>query len=291
MHLVAAKIAVKYGGKSLKNLYTENNVREFWKYDDPIPSPSWMGRLILAKNLRWFINNYIQSDDEIWNADFLHGMAINGNLTMGMCASMSWIGNTVLTKLVQSAPFGGRLTSCKPHERGRYNWNNVPAFYMKYSEDSSSFMAGALAAGQLFTRRKKNYARYCSNLIPYFEKWNLPIEYTSPTKLFVDISPFWPALFSIKMPKEIGESWFNISGAMNADNYAPILWKLYADNRFPKDAIPYLKSRRAIYYKFKSEEGAMKRLEKLRIEIGLAELDFKVRDMVREWIKNKSDKE
>ena len=142
-------------------------------------------------------------------------------------------------------------------------------------------MAGVLVSGCKYELNGSAYAIYKKSIVPYFEKWKIPIEGYKWGKPY--ISPIWPALFSLKMPEEFKEYWYNIDNAFNANLYSAILWKTYVGNNFKRNGIPYLKCRRWIYYHHKCEEGAMKKLEMLRLKKGLVELDYLVRDMIRVW--------
>ena len=84
------------------------------------------------------------------------------------------------------------------------------------------------------------------------------------------------------MPNE-SKKWLNIKKAFNVNIYAPILWKTYINNKFTVDGIPYLKARRSIYYEFKCDDGAMHRLDMLRVDKACTELDNRVRQVVKEW--------
>ena len=84
------------------------------------------------------------------------------------------------------------------------------------------------------------------------------------------------------MPEEIAAMWIDIEKPCNSKTYCPILWRTYV-GKFVKDGIPYLASRRAIYYQHKCEEGAIKKLDRLRVSTGMVVLDYRVRDMVKIW--------
>ena len=75
----------------------------------------------------------------------------------------------------------------------------------------------------------------------------------------------------------------SLKNPYNADIYTPILWKTYVNNNFITKGIPFLKSRRYIYYHFGCDEGAMKYLNKLRVGMDLTELDNKIREVVKKW--------
>ena len=203
--------------------------------------------------------------------------------------SMKWIGNDSLVKMVSVAPFGGKLSQnfkkCNPYIR--HFWTHVAAFSMKHSEETTSFMAGVLSGGNIKERNGFTFAYYKGKTIDYLKKWGVPIYYESNRnkwKNYALISPFWPALFSIKMPIEVRDMWYNIKNAYKGKLYAAILWKVYASKEFAPNAIPYLQSRRTIISKFKTEDlSYVKKLFKLRVDENLTELHNGFKEMVQAW--------
>ena len=163
----------------------------------------------------------------------------------------------------------------------QYRWNCVPAFYMDYSEDSLSFMAGVLGGATLVKKNAKTYARYTGQAAKYIEEWKIPVAEKKPHRVL--ISPIWAAIFTPYMPESIRDMWLNIEKPYEARLYATLLWKSYCNDKFPKNGIPYLPSRRAIFYKYKSDEGAMRKLEMLRVTKNVVELDTRIGEMVQKW--------
>ena len=79
------------------------------------------------------------------------------------------------------------------------------------------------------------------------------------------------------------KSYFITPEAYRASLYAPILWRAYLNKEFVSKGIPYLKSRRQIYYDHNCEEGVSRRLEMLRIRLGLFSLDDRIKNAVKKW--------
>ena len=128
------------------------------------------------------------------------------------------------------------------------------------------------------------FRSFGEKILPYFKSWGIPVEEKLEDRYLT--SPIWPALFVKHMPAELSDKWLNLKKACNANIYAPILWKTYMNNDFRADGIPYLKCRRRIYYEFKCAEGAMTRLNNMRVEKNLTILDNRIREIVKEWGRN-----
>lgn len=281
----ASMIALKYGrmGREGKH-YTFDRVREFWKYDDPCPSLREFYDTIKASTIKWYIHNKITVDYPIWDADFLHGLLAHCKIIWNKqeFPSCEWYCNDDLTNLLQSCPYGGNII--KPNNINRNRWVGVPALYLKHSEESVSFVAGVMAGLKLFKFNNENYAQLNERTLPLFKKWGIPIESVRYPHRYL-ISPIWPALFAKHMPEDISRKWLDLKKAHKVNAYAPILWKTYVNSVFPVDGIPYLRSKRAIFYDFQCEEGAMEKLDKLRVEKNLTILDNRIKEVVQTWAK------
>jgi len=281
LYRAAAKIALKYGkfGSGYLNC-TEEKIREFWDRDDDYPSFGYFRDKVRVPIVKWYIHERINSPDIIWDGSFLQGLSVYGNIKWNTCTfpSFYWTTNKTIVSLLKSCPFGGDLVE---YSQSRYRWNKAPSLYLRSDENSISFMAGLLAAGTLYEKDDLTYAKYNANQKRYLKEWNIPIE--SNVKAHVLISPIWPALFTPRMPEEFRDAWKNVYHPFGVKMYPPILWRTYVNNTFPTRGIPYLKSRRWIFQYYKSEKGAMKKLERLRVEKNLTEIDHNVRQMVHEW--------
>ena len=290
-----SKLCIKYGSlgntsglKKVKPnlLKIEDHFKEFWPEEDR-PSIEYIRKNIKIDDLKWYIHNKVEVNNKIWTSDFLFGVVKHGNIFWAKKSfpSLSWKNNNNIYKVIKTSPFGGKISKEFENPYQTRNWSKVPALYLKHSEDTISFMVGLLSCGNIVEKNGISYARYAGRTIDYIKKWGIPLEYQthySKKENHVLISPIWPALFSIKMPKEIAEIWLNIENPCNSKIYCPILWKTYVGN-FVKDGIPYLPSRRSIFYYHKCKEGTVKKLERLRVSTGMVELDYRVRDMVKIW--------
>lgn len=285
----ASQIVLKYGalGVNCKG-FTDDRIREFWDYDSDIPSPKYLRMNIKYPNVKWYIHNKMGIDYPIWSADFLHGLMTHCKIIWNKrrFPSCEWFNNTDITELLQNCPFGGRIV--KPINSIRHRWVNVPALYLKFDDTSIDFVAGLMAGLKKVEKNGNHYAMFDQKVLKDFKKLGIPIEDKYKRNTYL-ISPFWPALFVDHMPMELYQKWIEVKKPYNADIYAAILWKTYIDNDFEGDRIPYLKSRRSIYYDFKSEEGAMKKVELMRVEKNLTELDNRFKNIVKEWSKNERD--
>jgi hypothetical protein len=171
---VAAQIAIKYGGfgRGYLNL-TEDHIREFWGYHEKYPSFSYFRNNIKVSTVKWYIYNRIVHVDDIWSADFLHGLTTHGKITWNISnfPSFHWKPNNVILKLIEGCPFGGKIKVIRHYnykKPQKHAWINAPSLYLKYSEDSLSFIAGVMAGAQLFVKDGFEYAKFDKRLITYF---------------------------------------------------------------------------------------------------------------------------
>jgi len=289
---LVSQICLKYGAPgSIYSKIKDQYIYELWKHGDPYPSvlETWWRSSV--KTIKWYIRNKIECRDEIWNGDFIWGLTKNGcdvKFSKNYFPSFSWYQNKVLEKIIRSSPFGGGITCVVREAYRRYKWVQVPALYLSHSEDSISYLAGVLSCGRVYIKDKINYVGYNRGLKKYFESLGIPIERECNRRRWVLISPIWPALFSLRMPECVKNEFVGLKGACNVNLYAPILWKTYNGENFIRRGIPYLPCRRKIYYDFAGEkEGAMPALDRLRVEKNLVALDYRVRDIVKLWKKEK----
>lgn len=287
---LASLIAIKYGGKGDMSKrykrYKPEYIYEFWKYGPPYPHLTTIAIRIKTGVIKWFIHNKLNYvSDSIWNPDFLMGLMNHGKLNWNVknYPSFKW-NNDEIKNLILKCPYGGII--------GKNKWINVPALYLKYSEDSISYIAGVMAGAKIEEVDGYMYASFNKDCIKHIIKCGIPVDRVckhmflkSESKNRYLISPIWPALFSIKMPEEAGNKWLNIKKAYGVDCYAPILWRVYVDGSYPKGGIPYLKSKRTIFYQNECEEGATKKIERMRVEKGMTEMDNKVKEIVQLWAK------
>jgi len=291
---VISKVALKYGcmGNASRN-FKEEYIREFWDYKNYGNYPTYtafrLSKDISVGNIKWYIHNKIKIDDKIWNGDFIHGLASYGNIKWNKTQfpTLQWLWNDRVIEVLEKSQFGGRLSTCKYDKKYVYRWNNVPALYLPFSTESISFIAGVMAGAMNFNYNGNDYAKISYRLEKIIKQYGIPIEYTVKSKRWLLISSIWPALFVNYMPHEIGEKWINLRSPFNASIYSTILWKTYIGNNFTNKKLPYLLSRRSIFYNFKSEEGTMKNVDLLRVKHGLTMLHDNIKIAVQEWNQNR----
>jgi hypothetical protein len=288
LYMMAAKIALKYGrfGNRFCNV-DDVLMEEFWEGDD-CPSFSYFLAHVKVSVVKWYIHNRITLPEGVWNADFLHGMVTAGDINWCKYCfpTLTWRQNKTIYDLLKTCGFGGRLRQYNYyHNRNNYRWMGAPALYLKYSKNSISFMAGLLASAVICEEDGVIYARYNKGCKEYFKRWSIPIE-KEDKRGFLWVSPIWGALFAPRMPEQCWKIWYDLKNPYGMDIYPPILWKTYVNNQFPTRGIPYLKSRRWIFNHYKTEQGAMKTLEKERVNRNLTQVDKRIREMVHEWDAN-----
>jgi hypothetical protein len=272
---VAAKIVLKYGKKT-PAIFTTDTIRKFWDLPDVFPpSVGYFLSKIKMPVVWWWINNNLSLDDKIWNADFIHGVAQHGKINWYKHQSPTlWFSNLYIKNVIKDNPIQGHVSA--------QEWTCVPAFYLKYSKESISFMAGFFSVFVPHKKENKCYAVSNRSTMDLLKKWNIPIEKTG--NKYIYLSPIWPALLTPWMPEHIRSKWFGLKKAYRVRLYAPILWKTHMGKEFRKNGIPYLKSRRTIFYEYKNDEvGALKYLDKLRVSMNLTELDNRIGEIIRKW--------
>jgi hypothetical protein len=280
---VASKMALRYGSPySTINgeyvcRYEEKHIRRYWRYDETAPPPFYFQKNTNIKTIRQIIQQRANVSDEIWNPDFINGLCLNGEIletSEKKYKHFTWKANSAIEKILNLCPYGGDIRSDK--------WANVPILDVQYSDDSFSYMAGLFIGGEITQKNYRQYAVYRGKAKDEIVKRRIPLEYESHN--MVMISPVWPALFAPFMPAGRNKTkWKACKNPVNGEFYSALLWKSYMDNKFPVNGLPFLKSRRSIYYKYKCKEGAMKKLESLRISTGLVEIDIIFSDIVKHW--------
>ena len=272
---VASEIVLFNGMKGL----TQDAIDKLWHYDDYPPSITVLSNKISVKNIKWYIRNYIHIDD-VWNGDFLSGMAVSGNIEWRSKAfpRFKWTCNKEIVTMIKECPFSGIMN---PAIGMWHSWNKVPAFYLKSSTDSISFMAGVLSSAKTEIYDGKIYASYSRKILPYLLSWGIPIEHQSPENVHNLVSPFWPAIFSKYMPNSRSK-WADVKSDPKSDIYSSILWRMYVSNDISTRAMPFLKSRRWIYKNI----GTVKDTEQMWLKMGLSQLDKRVRTAVVSWSKS-----
>jgi hypothetical protein len=244
-----------------------------------------MGTTISVSNIKWYLFNKMDfKNQDGWNSDFIHGLTLCGRIQArkDFFHSFYWYSNVSLAEALRSSPFSGRVCKNPVTRNHENNWIMVPAFHLKYSENTLEYMAGALSSGTVVEKDGLRYIKYTKKMIHNFKKWSIPVEHIDFNGS-VWISPIWPTLFVPYMPKILGDKFVDIKKAAQAELYAIILWYAYSGTNFSCDAIPYLPSRRTVFYHYKSDNGALNDIEKMRIEKGLTSLDSRIVNCVHAW--------
>lgn len=269
-------------GKTL--LQNESLIRKYWTLDKVPPSANWMARCINVKNVKWYINKKLKYEPiDGWTPDFLNGMANCGKLLNNkkVFPTLIWSTQNHILEIFKSSVFSGTFSVRKRSER--FFFTRVPAFYLPYDDKSHAYIAGILATGKIVYVKGVCYVRYSKCMFKIIHKLGIPIEVKC--KLIFYISPIWPALFSVHMPNILKDRWFNLKNAVGVLQYAPILWKMHTNVDFIKGGLPYLKSRRSVFYDNKNDEGAMEYLSNFMNQKQLMLLDTRITNCISEWIK------
>jgi hypothetical protein len=270
-----------------RNNIGQDKFEEIWRKSNNqsyAPSLFTVFSLVKNKNIKWYIKNYINIIDKIWNGSFIHGISSCGKILWNNKSfpSFEWCGNENILDIFNNCPFYGELSEYK-HKNGikRYRWINSPALCLKYDKSDISFMAGVLATGKKVIHKDKTYASYNKKTSILIESWGIPIENCTKGKKVNLISPFWPALFSMNMPL-CCSYWSEINNGYMTEIYSSILWRMYVSNNIVRNGIPYLKSRRWVYMNL----GTTYETEKKWLELKLSRLDKRIKNIIHLYAKN-----
>jgi hypothetical protein len=284
---IAAKVALKYGPVRSNRI----NEHHFIEFSGNSQDTLSIYRNIKSSHIKWYIRNKMEIDDPIWNADFIAGIVKAGKVhwSTTQYPTFKWWGSPILVKVLEDCPYYGTIKNDKPQQEERhcYSWQKVPALYLKPTYDTASYIAGLLATGKTHVFEKQTYALYKPEVMKELERFNFRMERHSLGKPRCLISPFWPALFTKYMPESCHSYWLDINRPFKGAEYAAILWATYADSsyEFVKDGLPYLPSRRSVYYKFKNDKGTVRELQKQRLINNLFGLDKRVKECMVKWFK------
>lgn len=274
---VASKLRLYCGSN-----YSEEDIKRLWNHNSNYPSFDKIRKNIRITNIKWYIYTHTKEliRDLSWNPDFLMGMLQWGKINYypKNFPSFIWLGNFDLSIAINCSPFAGRL-SAKFKTDNRYFWSSVPALCLKFSSNTIEYLAGILSTGIIVTYKNKVLASYNNKVGGIVKALGIPIEYSN--KRFVFISPFWAVILQDYMPQPLKDKWNFIYHAYRASEYSSILWKIYTGKDPMSDAMPYLLSRRTIFYKY----GSIRALRELWIKNQLVELDSRFKKVVQEWQK------
>ena len=294
---VLSRVALEIGnlGQDYKNV-TEDIVFKYWNKEEIMP----IFRKISVGNVKWYIRDKLEWEHPIWNGSFLKGMTRVGHVQN--CPQsfprFHWSACPHIWDMIDNCPFGGKKYKA-PNNMQPHYWNSVPALCLPGKEDSIHYVAGLMSALERIDNiNGLTYARISSPLFPHIKKLGIPIDHRTNSDMGNGISPIWPMLFKKYMPEE-NTQWENIKNPLLGDIYAMILWKTYVSNNFESKGLPFLPSRRTIYYRWKVEQkengirfwrgrqmGALRWIDKMRLDYHITNLNPHVIQMVREYAKN-----
>ncbi len=279
----------------LKN-YSQVEAEHYWQFDGLIPTKNDLW-IIKSSYLLWYIRNHVVYQDPIWNGSFLNGLCRGGKIESrgkGISKlSFEWWNNENIFNVLKENPFTEQPVY-NPF-KDRYAWSSI-ALGLQFDKKSMSYLAGVMACARPYIHpgpEKKLWGTFASfppKMLEDIRQLKIPIE--KHNKKRVLISPIFPALLQPYMPPA-ARIWAKVKNPYRGMVYSAVLWKTYGLFDFTKNAIPYLVSRRSIFYKFKTDElikdtkitnikkgtngtngtGAMSRLDKLWVEYNLTELD------------------
>jgi len=272
----ASKMYIKYGNIDVNNRFkVEKCLHEFWRYSKFPPSYGFYLRNIKKENVKKYIRDNIKIQDNLWNSDFIHGISQCGKIRNSKRSfdSLYWYSNKHVFNILRLSPF-----NCKMHNNPSiqlYGWCSSPVLSMQYDDKSISYMAGVLATGKIYAKNGNSYYKYNRKTSEVLKQWNIPIEYKDKSKIL--IAPIWVLLFMDYMPDKVRKLFKYPKNSQESSLYAAILWNTYVGTNFRKDGIPYLQSRRTIFYKYNN----INTLEKFRISKNMVELDIRIEKVVK----------
>lgn len=273
---VTAKLRLYHG-----RIFSEDDIRSLWTHKTISPSVDKIRKNLRVKNLKWYINTYTSEliTDPEWNPDFLMGMLQWGSIYYNPIyfPSVRWKGNNNLLEAIRSSPYAGRLNTCDPKPGQRVIWSDVPAMCFKHSDKTVEYMAGVLSVGIVETIYNKVLVKYSHKAAKVIEKLKIPVEHRN--QRYIYISPFWPVILQKYMPQAIRSKWLLIPKAYLAQEYSTILWKIYTGKDPLSEKMPYMLSRRMVFYKY----GSIRALRDLWIKYHLVELDSRFKKVIRDW--------
>ncbi len=296
----------------IKN-YSQIEAANYWQFNGLIPTKIELGA-IKSAHLLWYIRNNVPFQDPIWNGSFLNGLCRGGSIKNPRRVSklsFEWWNNKSIFNLLKENPFAEQPVY-NPF-KGRYNWSSI-SLGLEFDKKSMSYLAGVMACARPYIHpgpEKKLWGTFASfppKMMEDLKALKIPIEKHNKKRIL--ISPVFPALLQPYMPP-VARIWGKVKNPYRGMVYSAVLWKTYGLFEFTKNAIPYLVSRRNIFYKFKTDEltkdtnitnikkgtngtngtGAMNRLDKLWVEYNLTELDSRFRMAIQSVpVPNKEEK-
>lgn len=259
---------------------------------------------ITVGNVKWYLKEKLEWEHDIWNGDFLKGLTKVGHVQYCPMSfpRFHWSACPHIWDMIDNSPFGGKKYKPKNKMSPSY-WNSVPALYLPGTKNSIHYVAGLMAGLEKIQNSKGiTYARISAPLLPYIKELGIPIDYKTKHGIEKGISPIWPMLFKKYMPIE-NTQWEDVKNPLMGEEYAMILWKTYVSNKFISEGIPFLPSRRTVFYRHKQnknkngikfwrgrEIGALRSIEKMRLDYHIVNLNPYIIQMTREYGKDSFNK-
>jgi hypothetical protein len=283
---IAANVALKYGPIHSSRV----NKDHFIEFSNDSSDTLSRYKRIKCSRIKLYIRNHLEVNDPIWNADFIAGIVKAGKIcwSTNQYPTFRWWGSPILATVLEDSPYYGKVLNDKLQEQEKhyYSWQKVPALYLKPTYNTASYIAGLLATGKTHEFNGEVYALYKHEVMRELELFGIKMERESVGKPRCLISPIWPALFTKHMPESCHSYWLNIKKPYKGMEYAAILWATYANHKIVKGGLPFLPSRRTVFYHFKHEKGTLRELQKMRIMYGLFNLDKRIQDCIVKWFES-----
>ncbi len=268
-----------YKVTQLWKLITSDRLCRRWKWPKHRIIATEIRMLWRVPEMKWFIRKFYHVEEYGWNADFLFGLANIGtvNFKQKMFPNLSFFYDKELIDILRDCPLAGKV--------GKYlvpwdycQWYNAPVFNISYDKKSFSFMAGAFACGKVEKIDSEYYCRYRKRMLKMFQEWRIPIEKQNNRHVY--ISCIWPALLIPWMPDEFREKFQLQEKSKLASQYASALWLIYNDSQF-NGLLPYMQSRRKIFYYWKCEDGALNKIKSFGDSNRLFLIDDRIKKCLR----------
>lgn len=295
--LVSKLVFIKKDLYDIRQNYTQIEAAKYWQFDSLLPTREQVFKL-KCKHVAWYIRNHMLVQHPIWNGSFLNGLFRGGWIPKRVNSLVfKWYVNEQIFNILNTNPFGTKPVF-NPY-REMYSWKNY-ALAFAYDKKSISYLAGVMACGRKYIDKKDGflYASFSPFMFKDLTDLKIPIEKKYKKRIL--ISPIFPALLQNYMP-EAARIWNNVKNPYRGVIYSAILWKTYGLFEFMPNAIPYLKSRRFIFYRLQNDDlykgaalkdiksddkrvktGVMAKLDRLWVEYGLTELDGRFKMVIQE---------
>ena len=88
--------------------HIEKWIRNYWNDEWGSPSEFFSSRF-RTKNIKWYIHNFVKIEDQVWNSDFIHGLASGGTIHTSRVrwSTLIWHNNKSIEEILSETPFYG----------------------------------------------------------------------------------------------------------------------------------------------------------------------------------------